>query len=48
MNIGLWVMYIPILLFSDVTNLALVRIVKQEKKKLVRTLASGQKVSEFP
>ena len=40
MNIGLWTLYI--LLLSDVTKVALVRKVKQEKKKLLKTLASGQ------
>ena len=42
MNIGLWTLYIPILLLSDVIKVALVRKVKQEKKKLLKTLASGQ------
>ena len=49
MNIGLWTLYIPILLLSDVIKVALVRKLNQEKKKIAKTRSLlGKTVSEFP
>ena len=49
MNIGLWTLYIPILLLSDVIKVALVRKLNQEKKKISKTRSlQGKIVIEFP